>query len=33
LVLGLNTILGVLSAVVPAWRAGKLSGELSSVRQ
>jgi hypothetical protein len=25
--------LGVLSAVVPAWRAGKLSGELSSVRQ
>jgi lipoprotein-releasing system permease protein len=33
LVLGLNTALGVLSAVVPAWRAGKLSGELSSVRQ
>lgn len=33
LVLGLNTALGILSAVVPAWRAGKLSGELSSVRQ
>lgn len=33
LVLFLNVVLGVLSALFPAWRAGKLSGEVSSIQR